>query len=501
MPIDEPQYPTQFPASVNPFALVQGYASAAHTLGENQLQQQEIRGRQALGNIVARNTDPQTGQLNYPKALGDISQDPNAKLFYLKTQHEMQSANPPTNYLGTNSAGQPTPAKAPLFQVPGIYSAPQGNPLTNGRSAPGPQQNPPTNSASTPNGPVGPPMSQEKIDQAHTHNQTIIKALEPLANDPQLDHKKVIRTVSDLVANPDVHFSAIDGASALSSLPFGPNGEPPSPDAIREKIAPILEQQKQNEAALNEHYPSSNQLRAKQVATTLSGGGPPQTDASPQGATTLTTPGVATDLPAGYAINQAGRQTHYQQVLDSANTAETENAALNNIYNLSKDGNAPTGTALGKFYSYLAERNLAPAGAQTSAEQLQLIHSHAAQIANAAGSRSDQDQLAHQLATSNIDDFPKVIQTMVPYLKAINSSKIAQAGYYHGADPTGADPNKISQAQLNWQQNADPRIFELKELQSDPAALKEYTSGLAKADRDQLITKYRHAKQLGLLGQ
>lgn len=456
MPVDTSFYPTRQPEPINPLSLVQGYASAAHTLGENKLLQQTIRGRQALGQIIQQNTD-ESGIVNPAAALRDISQNPDASWMYLQQQENFKNANPLTQYMGTNAQGQPTPAQAPLYKVPGVFTQPQ--------------------------------LSQAQIDEIHAHNDAMINTLEPLANDPNVDHKKVIRAVSDLVARPEAKFNAMDGAAALGSIPFGANGEPPDSAAIQERLQPLLAKQKQNEQILSQKYPSSNQLAARERAAAL---------ARPLN---LSSPGVATGLPAGYAGNQASRQTHYQQVLDEANSVPQENAVLNNILNVSKSG-ADTGTKIGEMYQVMARSGLVPQGIVDRAEMLQTIKAHISQMALAGGMPESDKRLA-AIKSANVDDaqLPETMQAMIPFLKGVNNAKVARAKFYTSTDPTGADPQRITQAQTTWNSHTDPRVFELQELQSDPVALKKFTSGLSPQDRKSLLSKYQVARQLGILNQ
>lgn len=211
---------------------------------------------------------------------------------------------------------------------------------------------------------------------------------------------------------------------------------------------------------------------------------------------------VMTSMPPGYERNQAASQQYYQEIQQAADAAKTENAALGNVYNLSKAG-APTGQVLGSFYSYLAAHNLAPAGAQTDAERMQLIKDHAAQIATAGGgSRSDQDLFAKQLANVNENDLPKVLQNMIPYLQGNRDMKIAQANYLYKQDSSGLDPNKISASRNFLQPHSDPRIWELARLQkSDPDAFMSRIKTLDPAEARELALHSRELKRAGVLGQ
>lgn len=229
---------------------------------------------------------------------------------------------------------------------------------------------------------------------------------------------------------------------------------------------------------------------------------PQDQDGSVSQPVTLTKPSgeIATAPPIGYEGTQQPAQHHFQDVLGAADSAKTKNAALSNVYDLAKT--APTGQVVGAFYSYLAAHGLAPAGALTEAEQLQLIQSHAAQIATAEMPGTNEKLYANQLANISADQLPKTLLGMIPYLKGVQDSKIAQAQYYLGQDPSGSDPAKINQARLFWQQHGDPRIWELQELQkSDPGAFEARAKGLNSNEAKDLA---KHSKALydsGAMGQ
>lgn len=211
---------------------------------------------------------------------------------------------------------------------------------------------------------------------------------------------------------------------------------------------------------------------------------------------------LQTSMPTGYNENLANQRDYYNSAQTAADSAKTENAALSNVYNLSKSG-APTGQVLGSFYTYLAQHNIAPAGAQSDTEKLQLIKDHAAQIATAGGgSRSDQDLFAKQLANVNENDLPKVLQTMIPYLQGARDMKIAQAGYLHKQDPTASDPAKIASARTFLQTRSDPRVWELKRLQkSDPDAFKARISSLDPVEAHELAQHFKALSGVSALGE
>lgn len=470
--IDTSFYPTAPAAQFNPLTTVQGYASAQATLQENQLRQQEIQGRMALGQAIQASTDPRTGVLNNNELSRRIAANPAAAMFALQTQQEANTANPLTPYTGKNASGQPTPMQAPLGQVRAI-----GNPAQQAQS---------------------PFSSQDEIDKAHAHLDAVQGILTPLTNDPNLDQKKVINATVGAVSHPDANFNNVDAATTLSNLPHGPGGSPPTGDQLRPVVQQQLQKVQTAKAVLSQKYPSSQQIAQQQQPPVATGNnGQPGSLSEPPD---QSTPGSATGLPIGFAENQAARQKHYLNVQDSANSVPQENAALNNILNISKVQGVPSGTMIGQMYETLASTGLAPKGIEDEGAQLKIIQNHAAQIALAGGVPGSNERLeALQNAKVGDKDLPQVIQGMVPYLLAVNQGKLQQARYYQRNAGDGTNPATVAQSQQNWTQNFDPRILEMKQLQSDPVELKKYIGGLSKTDKTELLQKYNVSKQLGLL--
>jgi hypothetical protein len=210
-------------------------------------------------------------------------------------------------------------------------------------------------------------------------------------------------------------------------------------------------------------------------------------------------PGIAGSMQPGVQENIESYRKHYMDVQNAANSVPIENAALNNILNISKQ-NVPSGTMIGQIYESLASTGLAPRGIEDTGAQLKLIQNHASQIGLAGGIPGSDERLqAVMNAKVGDKDLPQVIQNMVPYLLSVNQGKVAQANYYRKTAPGGLSPEKVANAQSNWNQHFDPRLLEMKQLQSDPASLKKFVGGLSKQDKQELLDKWKQNKKLGMM--
>ncbi len=297
----------------------------------------------------------------------------------------------------------------------------------------------------------------------------------------------------------------MDGASFLSQMP-----ENVTPQQINQYATQYLSRLHEDNAMLDQNHPQapdqSGPTPEQQAANPsqetqpvnlvpMHHGQPPAQAPAEQSAS----PGVATGLPMGYAANQQKRQEHYLDVQNAANEVPRENAVLNNIYDISKSG-APTGTLIGQIYKSLASTGLAPDGIQDPAEQLRLIQSHAAQLATESGMPGTNEKL-HALMDAKVGDkdLPKVIQTMVPYLIAVNDSKVARSKFYQKKAGDGTNPDTVAEAQSLWNEKFDPRLMEMKFFANDPKELNRFLGEMPKKDRATMLEKYKEARKLGFL--
>lgn len=551
MPIDTDIYQTTpLVPPPNALSLAQGYASTSNALTENQLLKNQLGAQNEMTQILASGTKPdgtrdygkinqllqnsQFGAINAPKFLDmQNAQDQPQNVFNNDTgkyeyrplqgiqllahqqqkeqvqRQQRQQQNRPQNGLTGSGQGQsqnnnasPDPSSPQitsqdLAPLPGT-----ANPL---------MQAPPQSQQQSPQGGASGSWSQQDIDKVHDHNQGVISLLTPLANDPNLTEKKIMDTTIEAMNDPKIQFNAHDAALLLSKLP--PNA---THQQLQQLVTSALQHQQQGAQILAQKMPSSSMLQSAKPSATQTTASPnepmsdvsteaqAQNDGQPQpqeGNQSTTSENISPQPAPGVLENQAVRQKHYLDVQNAANSVPQENAALNNILNISKSG-AASGTMVGQMYQALASTGLAPEGITDTGAQLKLIQNHAAQIATSGGMPGSDARLAAlENAKVGSADLPQVIQAMVPYLLAVNKGKLQQAQYYQNSAGNGLDPNKVSQAQTTWNQNFDPRLLEMRSMQNDPAALKKYISNLAPEDKKELLEKHRSSKQLGLINE
>lgn len=467
MPVDTSSYPTQQQAPINPLqAYLQGL-EIQHGQMANQDLQQQLKGRIATGNILSQNQNPD-GSTNMNAAMNAIMQDPDARLFALKTQSDLENNNKLTNYTQKNpQTGAYEQRQAPLPNVMGL-----GNP---GQQVPA-------------------QPTQDKIDGIHKHLQAVSDTLTPIANNPEASEKDVINGVTDLIAHPDAQFTPQDGAKVLMAIPSGANGAPASSAQIQGMAQKKLADVNNTRAQLTQKYPP----------TSLSN--PRQETPQPGGDTTLPAqqsqlPGSLTSAPMGTDRAVAGAQDNVKKVNDDATIANQSLPVLSNILNLSKGG-SKTGTATPKIYQYLVDHGLAPAGVQDSTAQTQLISKYMNQVITGLNPGSDARLEAFESANPNPTQLPETIQQVVPFLQAVAKGKIAKQNYYQANVGLGQDPQREQQASKNWNNAYDPRLIEMNELQkNDPQGLKDYMSKLQPDDLRELKAKHPFANSLGLYNQ
>jgi hypothetical protein len=459
--IDVSMYPKTPPDPMNPLKMMQGYATLQHSMGENKLQQKAILGKEAIGKIVTENTDEQ-GNLNARGFLKSVAQDPNASWMYLQQQQEYNSANPLTEYMGTNEQGVPTPSKAPLMSVPGLF----------------------------------PEIPQEKIDKLHAHNRAMLGTLGPLMEDPDLDHKKVIRAVSDLVANPEAEFNALDGATALSGMPYGPEGKPPTKEAVMERLQPLLEQFKSHETALSERYPSSEQLAQRQPAPVQ----PESSDEQPASPVELHGPGVATGTPAGYTAPGPKSRESYDNVVDEAESVPQRLQAYNEIINLANSG-APSGTVFANMVKKAATiPGLQSLGDITDdAAKGQALSKYMSQALLGNGMPASDSRLQElQSGNLNTDQLIETVKKLAPAFKAVAKGAVEKQKYYNRETRDGNDLSREPKAAETWNDNFDPRWIEYADQKNKDEKKKFLTTH---PDMLESVDKFNNLKKMGVIGK
>ena len=552
--VDTSMYPSSQPQS-NPLQMMGQATGIANAISENKLMQQEILGRQAIGSAIQKNTGPDgvvninnalsdisqdpNGSWLYMKLMQENT-SANAPTEYMSTNAQgqpVQAKAPLYKVPGLyapqqNSSGQSTdnslnpPQDEQTRGSPPTSIPPQGNPvgaqnqLTSAGQPQATPSPPPTNQLTGQTAPQQGQTAQvtpQQVAMAQTHLQKMKALVAPLATNPNVSMSDVNNAVADLGADPDVQMNHVQGAAFLADIakkyPMGATSQQINQEAqkqlqmidqIQQNIAQKFPQGAQN--AGGSVGPAPTVGAAPPVATAMNPAQPqpqPSPSPSPQmqpkvaqvpvaNPTQLAAgqPGVATGLPAGYAQNQSTSLDHYTAVQNAANSVPQENAALNNILNISKTG-AKSGTLVGKVYSALAGTGLVPTGVSDAGAQLQLIQSHAAQLATAGGMPGSDARL-QALENAKVSDanLPQVIQAMIPYLKAVNNGKVLQAGYYRQVAGNGQNPDQVNNARATWNSAFDPRILEMREMQNDPAALKQYVSTLQGPDKTKLMAQY-----------
>jgi len=481
--VDTSSYPTKHPEPLNPLELIGKYANANQALMQNQLTQQQLRGKIALGKLIDKNTD-EYGNLKQNALMTDVARDPDARIYALQTRSESNAANPLINYMGQDGQGNFVRKQAPYSQVLNMINPPQ-------RSSP----------------------SQDKIDRLHSHIGTVQETLQGLADKGnEVTQKDVINSVADMVAHPDTDFHATDGAAILSQIPSGPGGTPPTGQQLQAAIQPKLAQVNQAKSQLEAQYPSSKMLAASKVAQQFAGApsavagsagqeAPPSSIGQENGEvpTSQGSVGIPTDLPVGYSENIAHWQQHYNQVQREADAVPQTKATLERIMGLSKK-NLPTGTFVKNVYQALAERDLAPKGVEDQASMLQEITKYMQQAVLSSGMPdSDKKLNAVEEANTHPDQLPQTIQHLIPSLEAMNEARLLKANYYRkiAGVNNGNTPALVSQAQSSWNNTADIRAIEYSLLPAKER--KEYVNRLTDEDAVNLLERSKRMKQEGLV--
>jgi hypothetical protein len=532
----------------NPLQLVSGYASAKGALIQNQLLQQEQLGNQAIANALQEAIDPDTGDLNqskYARALGRTIGGTGAGQQGINSLNSTLSYNAPVpfNVEETNAAtglpkGTYRQGQAPTSEVLRLGGGGQsdggtssslstlvnqsaqltedqngnlvsdgqpGNSLTGGNQPPNALMgNAPV--AQPKPGQVGPPAppSQSDIDGVHTHIDGVIKALTPLASDPNISEKKIMNATIGAMNDPTIKFNAQDAATLLSKLP--PNA---TPQQLQTLVQQTLKNQTQMQSAFAQKYPSSAMIaqRQQQPQTGAPGAAqpsgapnvppagnnflapqsrtqqlgtsqPPATNPTAQSAGTTvvagqqqpmaqvstqaqsSVPGTLTAPPTGAPQVAEEAITHRAAVRNAAQSEIVPVAALGNVISLANQ--APdAGTFLGKLYQDAVAHNvpgIVPGLDPKQGQTLQQLQMHEAQILSELGfPGTDKSLQAMQAGSLSADSFQSTIKSFGPFLQAIRTMPIDQNNYYermtHG-DPR--DVNSINAARTEWINNASP---------------------------------------------
>jgi hypothetical protein len=389
--------------------MVGQYQNISLAMQENKLLQMSVGKQQAMGELYKTPgaVDPD-GTVHYDKLISAAAQsgDPYANMLTGDLLKEGQEANTLTTY--TDSQGTSHTATRQDAQK-----------YAQGGQAP----------AQT-------PVPQDHIDFVHDSYQNVIKpTLLNLINDPSLNQKKIINAATD-ICSPNTAISVPQVCAQLKDVP--PDSDP---QGQKQWLQNLYNQTAANHLHLAAMHPHSSTMQ-------------------PQGQP----PGIAGPAPG--TLEQAGQSTARvsQANTDQSNYAN-QNAALDNIYNLSKQG-TPSGTAIADAVQAFGKTGLAPSGVTATAANMQEMGKYMEQAAIAAGMpNSDARLAAIEAANTHPEQLPGAIQALIPFLKAQNDTKAAKANFYRQNGVDGTNAQAEMKANGDWQTNfTDTRGAEVAKM-------------------------------------
>lgn len=501
MPVDVSMYPTAQAKPIDPLNMIQGYASAANAMSQNKLLQYQIGAQQELGKILSEAVDPETGDVDYDKAFklsksssyGGINVE---KLAALRNSQEepQQVFNPKTGnyelrqrqYLQHAARSQANAAKGqnalmdiPQANQPQSQTQPIVNQLT-GDTAPNNAEigqsvinSGEYDMSPSPGQGEGPPMAQDVADRVHTHNTKLMTALAPLAQNPNVSMRDVMKTVADIGADPDIKFSHTDGAVLLSKLPEGL-----TPQQINQAATGMLRNLQQDDEMMTQHYPSSNQLKAKQQATALANE-QEQPPAAPVNLTmdqntqheTPNTENISFNPAPGVEIAATGAAENYNDL----NKAVTGSGAR--IFTLQKALHALEGANTGpgssipnevksfiiahkpEFWQKIGLPTPDPNTVANYDEATKYLTQIAMNMPNAGNSVPALNSALTGNASTNISNMAAtdVVKTQI----ALEKMQQAQTQAFN---ESGMSPSQFNKWQIDWNAKQDPRAYIMSEL-------------------------------------
>lgn len=461
-------YP-QPPKVMNPLEMQQGYAALQHARGANQLQQAEIGAQKELSDIFSNSVNPETGTVDWTKAFQLAKNSKFSGLNAAKIIEMRNAQDAPEQVFDANSGKNVLRTRQALQREAQLQGRPLQNQLRPALMQPQPIQDaPPREDSQTQevnlyqpgsNEPMGqgdaqPQYSQEEVDEAHNHLDTIKESLKQLVEDPQLDHKKVMKAVVDLRHNPNTKLTQEETVGALSQLYDPQTGQPYDGNTLRQKIVPMYQQIEQASEALRTQRPSSHMLRARENVGQLASFDDVN---QPEGLSQTPSPGYSTPLTKS-------RET-YDQVRDQAITVPDQLHAYNEVINLANSG-AKVGTITSDLYKWAA-RNIpgVPEAVSNEAEQTQIISKYLGQaLINQGMPASDARLQALQDANANPGLLIDSIKKLAPALKAKAEGAKAKLAFYNRVTDNGKNLQDEPEAAELWTNNFDPRWIELENL-------------------------------------
>lgn len=471
------------------------YTDIKNTQIQNQLLQMQgqsseldLRAKQNLSEAVKQFTDPKTGEVDwvglrkFTGAAGNINQ--------FDIVGKGNELTKPTQ-AGINPAGQPiykgAQTVATQFNTPNALM-PQA--ATQTPTQPQMQQN--SDNALRPNieQPINPEHSQDQIDGAHNQIDYFKGLFDEMAAlpDSELNLKSLHAMGADIGAKNaetsgklGMPYNDVAGQMAKPEFPKkGPNGQDPSPAALRQFLQNHSQQLAQDKAMLEQNYP--RQITAQQAPIedqrldkTLEfvNNLPQPQQETPAAPVELTgqaqpegdmLPGGVMSMPAGFQEKQQASRERINAVQNDATVANKTIPVLDEINNISKGG-ALTGQASGKIYSYLASHGFAAPGITDETQKLQEIGKYMAQAAIAGGLPASDARLeALNTANTHTEQLPETIQALVPFLRAQFQGNVEKQKFYNSHLKGSLDPDKEVAIKAQWDNNYDPRWLIFDEL-------------------------------------
>lgn len=449
MPIETGMYANQ--TQVNPLEAITKAAGAVSAVQENQLTGQKLAARHALGDILARSTNPD-GSINYSNAVSEATKDPNAALIVPDLQAQRLASNAPVPYYDNN--------KKQIMIAPsqnmGNVMNPEGNKIN---------------------------LQPIPLQQLHREHETLDAMLvhgENLLGNDKLRRNDITNSVTDLVKSE--HISPQEAMQILSSMPKGPNGEEAPPEVYNNYVTKQVTALKQHKEGLKRAYgdPIDEEHHESIVNGSYSGN-----------------QGVGAGAPLGteQALKESGEYS------DVARAASETLPPLRRALEIANSSDFNTGNlepAIAEIYGQLADLGLATKGATDQASKMQEIKKYLAQSlqGTSAGDKNMQEFLNSSTATPNPAMLKEALLNTLHSTIAQNQAAIIKNGYLAKQNLTSLEDIRKAKQELN--KVVDPRIIQLESASPEDAKIlikKFKKSGELK----NIMGKYKKMEEMGLL--
>lgn len=472
MPIDTSMY-NQGPGTPNPletYGQAVGVANAIQTNRLLQMSSQVEQGKLDLGNVFSApgvvNAD---STVNYDKALSAAAANPRTAMFVPEILRQSQDANS-------------------LVQVPNADGSLSYHSKQNVQaSAAGYRQ--PVNDTQRP--------TQDVVDGYHDHFEQTKETIKDLLNKPDLSEGDIYNSAADLIGNEKSQVNAHLAASALGTLPRGPDGKVQQ-DALKPWLQNFYQQ------AVDRHDKLSAMFGAKSAPQQAPGGMVNQQPTTPAGS------GVPAALAPGQATALAGQGTQAAVGADMTfkNMASARSVipTFEKIKELSEEGvrTGPTQAWKNKVSGQLADLipGIVP-DQEHESSNFQLIKKYMAdasnQVGGSSGTGSNEWLNAAQSANPNDKQFPEAVQHVANFmlgradLAIAKAQSLSRAQGAPGADlPTTWRNNELAFGGLDAQQ-----VYEMRRMSKVEKA--QLGARLGKEGIARLIQTKKQLQQLGAI--